>query len=182
MSAGNTTRFDYEHMVQSALRGVVRAVLDDVSKHGLLGNHHFYIAFRTDYPGVHVPDHLRERYPEEITIVIQHQYWNLKVDDEHFEVQLSFNKKPESLYIPFGALSGFMDPSVQFGLQLQPMTPPADAQDTMPASALAGPEPDEDDEAPAAEPVEAATATATATATDGSNVVALDVFRKNAKP
>jgi hypothetical protein len=173
MSAGNTTRFDYEQMVQAALRGVVRSVLEDVSKHGLLGNHHFYIAFRTDYPGVHVPDHLRERYPEEITIVIQHQYWNLRVMDDHFEVQLSFNKRPENLVVPFGALSGFMDPSVQFGLQLQPLPAPVEAQDTLPDP---GPEPDDEEEtaaAPATEP--AATA-------DGGNVVALDVFRKNAKP
>jgi len=172
MSAPDTTRFDYEHMVQSALRGVVRSVLDDVSKHGLLGNHHFYIAFRTDYPGVIVPDHLRERYPEEITIVLQHQYWNLRVHEEHFEVQLSFNKKPETLFIPFAALSGFMDPSVQFGLQLQPMAPPADAQDHQFDT---GPEPDDEEEA-------APPAPQAETATDGSNVVALDVFRKNAKP
>jgi len=168
MSASDSSRFDYEYMVQSALRGVVRSVLEDVSKHGLLGNHHFYIAFRTDHPGVRVPDHLRERYPEEITIVIQHQYDNLRVFPDHFEVRLSFNRKGEDLFVPFAALSGFMDPSVQFGLQLQPVAAPAQAQDA-PAEPDDGPGPDDND-------------TPTKPTADGGNVVALDVFRKNAKP
>jgi hypothetical protein len=168
MSASDSSRFDYDYMVQSALRGVVRSVLEDVSKHGLLGNHHFYIAFRTDHTGVRVPDHLRERYPEEITIVIQHQFDNLRVFPDHFEVQLSFNRRNENLVVPFAALSGFMDPSVQFGLQLQPVAAPIEAPHT---HADTGPEPDDgDDDTP------------TTPAADGDNVVALDIFRKNAKP
>jgi hypothetical protein len=169
MSASHDSRFDYEYMVQSALRGVVRSVLEDVSKHGLPGNHHFYIAFRTDHPGVRVPDHLRERYPEEITIVIQHQFDNLRVFPDHFEVQLSFNRKAENLVVPFAALSGFMDPSVQFGLQLQPAATPAEK--TPDPHADTGPEPDGGDDDTPTKPTDG-----------GDNVVALDIFRKNAKP
>ena len=182
MSSSRKSAFDYEHMVQDALRGVVRSILEQVSKTGLPGSHHFYIAFRTDHPGVEVPAHLRERYPEEITIVLQHQFWNLKVLEDHFEVALSFNKKPENLVVPFTALSGFMDPSVQFGLQLQPM-PPAEAKPAKPApapavkaSASEVPDDDVDVEAEVAPQADEEAQPA------GSNVVTLDVFRKNAKP
>ncbi|RMF09161.1 MAG: hypothetical protein D6763_08295 [Alphaproteobacteria bacterium] len=111
--------FHYDEMVQKALLGVVREVLEDTARHGLSGSHHFYIAFRTDHPGVSIPNDLRERYKEEMTIVLQNQFWDLKVEADHFEVGLSFNRKPAVLRVPFDAVTGFLDPSVEFGLQFQ---------------------------------------------------------------
>lgn len=108
---------DYDGEVQNALRGVVRSVLKTVEEEGLPGDHHFYIAFRTGSPGVHLPAYLVSRFPEEMTIVLQHEYWGLKVFDDYFEVGLNFNQKPELLTIPFDAVAGFVDPSVQFALQ-----------------------------------------------------------------
>jgi hypothetical protein len=107
----------YDVMVESALRGVVRDALSVAAESGLPGEHHFYITFRTDSPGVQLADYLRERYPSEMTIVIQHQFWNLKVLEDRFEVTLSFNDKPQELVIPFAAVTAFADPSVRFGLQ-----------------------------------------------------------------
>lgn len=117
----NTTslHYDFNGMVQDALRSVVRNVLQRVEKEGLRGDHHFYIAFRTGHPGVKVPDHLREKYPEEMTIVLQHRFWGLNVEDDHFEVGLSFNQKREHLIIPLAAIVGFVDPSAQFALQFE---------------------------------------------------------------
>ncbi len=112
-------RILYDDLVQNALIGVVRQVLADTAAHGLKGAHHFYIAFRTDHPGVSIPAYLKERYKEEMTVVLQNQFWDLKVTDDHFEVGLSFNQKPAHLVIPFDALTGFLDPSVEFGLQFQ---------------------------------------------------------------
>lgn len=111
------TYIDYDAKVQEALRGVVRAVLRDTEKDGLKGDHHFYIAFKTQAEGVEIPAHLVSRFPEEMTIVLQHKFWGLKVEDDHFMVGLSFNQKPEHLRIPFSAVVGFVDPSVQFALQ-----------------------------------------------------------------
>ncbi len=107
----------YDRMVEEALLGVVRRALADVSENGLPGNHHFYITFRTDHPGVVLPEHLRQRYPGEMTIVLQHQFWGLEVEEEAFGVTLSFNDVPERLQIPFQAVVAFADPSVRFGLQ-----------------------------------------------------------------
>ena len=108
----------YDEIVQDCLRGVVRRVLGDVlAAGGLPGSHHFFIAFRTRYPGVDMPKHLLERYPEEMTIVLQHRYWDLAVEDEHFEVGLTFNQVPAKLSIPYRAISGFVDPAVNFALQ-----------------------------------------------------------------
>jgi hypothetical protein len=104
-------------MVEDALRGVVRAALEHTIEHGLSGDHHFYLTFRTQAPGVVMPDFLRERYPEEITIVLQHQFWDLTVDDEAFGVSLSFDNQLAELSVPLAALSAFVDPSVKFGLQ-----------------------------------------------------------------
>lgn len=109
----------YDELVQDALLSVVRKVLSDTAKFGLQGAHHFYIAFRTDHPNVTMPAYLRERYKDEMTIVLQNQFWDLHVDDNHFSVGLSFNQKPAKLSIPFDALTGFLDPSVEFGLQFQ---------------------------------------------------------------
>jgi hypothetical protein len=109
----------YDLLAQEALRGVVRKVLTDITKHGLPGEHHFYIAFDTNYPGVRLSQRLREQYPNEMTIVLQHQFWDLSVSDYAFEVGLSFGNVPERLVIPFDAIKGFFDPSVQFGLQFE---------------------------------------------------------------
>jgi hypothetical protein len=108
----------YDDIVQDSLRGVVRRVLLDVAAGGgLPGSHHFFIAFRTRFPGVEMPKHLLERYPEEMTVVLQHRYWDLAVEEEHFEVGLTFNQVPAKLHIPYKAISGFVDPAVNFALQ-----------------------------------------------------------------
>ncbi len=107
----------YEAMVEGALRGVVRQALEVASSQGLPGEHHFYITFRTDAPGVTIPARLKERYPTEMTIVIQYQFWNLEVGEDSFGVTLSFNDKKERLSIPLAAVTAFADPSVRFGLQ-----------------------------------------------------------------
>jgi uncharacterized protein len=109
----------YDLLVQEALKGVVRKVLIDAGKDGLSGEHHFYISFRTDFTGVRLSNRLREKYPQEMTIVLQHQFWDLNVTDHTFEVGLSFSGVPERLLIPFDALTGFFDPSVQFGLKFE---------------------------------------------------------------
>lgn len=111
----------YDLLVQDALRGVVGRVLTDVARDGLPGDHHLYLSFDTCAPGVRLSPRLKERYPEEMTIVLQHQFWDLVVTDQFFEVGLSFNGIPERLHIPFAALKGFFDPSVKFGLQFEPM-------------------------------------------------------------
>ena len=114
------SHFRYDELVQKALIAVVREVLEDVSKNGLKGNHHFYIRFRTDHPKTKVPNYLRERHPEEVMIVLQYQFWNLKVMDDHFLVDLSFNSIQETLRVPYSALTTFVDPSVKFALQFTP--------------------------------------------------------------
>jgi hypothetical protein len=111
----------YDKMVEQALRGVVRQAVEEVMAEGLPGDHHFYITFLTDYPGVEIPDYLRDRYPREMTIVLQYQYYDLSVDREKMGVTLSFNNMPERLVVPLGAISIFADPSVNFALQFQPM-------------------------------------------------------------
>jgi hypothetical protein len=109
----------YDLLTQQALRGVVRSVLTDTAKKGLPGDHHFYISFDTRAEGVRLSDRLRAQYPDEMTIILQHQFWDLKVGDEEFEVGLSFGGVPERLAVPFEAINGFFDPSVQFGLQFE---------------------------------------------------------------
>lgn len=160
MNAG-TNGIAYDDLVQSALKGVVRQVLADVAKHGLPGDHHFYIAFKTKAPGVILPDRLRERYPDEMTIVLQHRYWGLAVDDERFEVQLSFDQRRERLVIPFSALIGFVDPSVRFALQFQEQ----EAEAALPTARSQVPE-------------TAADADETPKTGGGDKVVTLDAFRK----
>ncbi len=131
----------YDKMVEAALRGVVREVLARTAASGLPGAHHFYITLRTAFPGVAVPDHLRTQYPDEMTVVIEHQFWDLEVKEDRFSVTLSFNNKPERLTIPFEAITAFADPAVKFGLQFQ-ATPvdeaaepdtPAESEETAPA-------------------------------------------------
>jgi hypothetical protein len=110
---------DYEALVQDAMRGVVRTVLMRVAKSGLPGEHHFYVAFRTDAPGVSISKRLKEKYPEEMTVVLQHRFWDLIVSDKHFEVKLTFDSIPERLSVPFDAIKVFFDPSVPYGLQFE---------------------------------------------------------------
>ncbi|MTI19170.1 hypothetical protein E1162_18155 [Rhodobacteraceae bacterium RKSG542] len=110
----------YDIIIQDALRGAVRKILNEVLRAGLPGEHHFYIAFETTAPGVKISNRLKERYPKEMTIVMQHQFWDLQVSEHAFEVGLSFGGVPEKLYIPFSAIKGFFDPSVQFALEFEP--------------------------------------------------------------
>ena len=132
-----TDHFRYDLLTQQALRGVVRNVLTEaVKKKGLPGDHHFYITFDTTAEGVRMSERLRVQYPEQMTIILQHQYWDLAVSERGFEVGLSFGGIPEKLSIPFEAVNGFFDPSVQFGLQFEEVTEgeerqsPANAEDT----------------------------------------------------
>ena len=118
----------YDILVQDALRGVVRKVLGEVAKTGLPGDHHFYVSFDTMHPGVRLSGRLRQRYPTEMTVVLQHQFWDLQVDDAHFEVGLSFGGIPERLYVPFASVKGFVDPSVEFGLQFEVAQAEAEAE------------------------------------------------------
>jgi len=144
----------YDEIVQDALRTVVRRVLERIdAEGGLPGAHHFYIAFRTKAPGVDIPRHLMERYPEEMTVVIQHRYWDLAIDDEGFQIGLSFNQVPAKLRIPYAAITGFVDPAVNFALQFAPKE----------GEMIIEPEPEPEPR----EPIE-----------PGSNVVTLDRFRK----
>lgn len=109
----------YDLLTQQALRGVVRRVLADAAKKGLPGEHHFYISFMTGAEGVRLSERLRLQYPEQMTVILQHQFWDLAVTDHGFEVGMSFGGIPEKLYVPFDAVAGFFDPSVQFGLQFE---------------------------------------------------------------
>src|SRR5690349_17973575 len=109
----------YDLMVQDALKGVVRKILAEAARDGLPGEHHFYVTFRTGAPGVRLSQRLREKHPDEMTIVLQHQFWDLSVSDHAFEVGLSFSGVPERLLIPFDAVTTFFDPSVQFGLKFE---------------------------------------------------------------
>ena len=178
----------YDILAQEALRGVMRKVLGEVARTGLPGNHHFFITFLTGAPGVRVSSRLRERYPEQMTIVLQFQYWDLKVNDTGFEVGLSFSDVPEKLEIPFSAVRGFYDPSVNFELEFDVQQEPA-------ADALADKSADNSAEQPAPPPAiahkpkaaakESALAKPTEPA-DGeakeggksADVVSLDAFRK----
>lgn len=119
-----TKVFDYDEMLQGSLRSVVRDVLQVAARDGLPGAHHFYITFQTNRSDVVLPDYLRQKHEEEITIVLQHQFWNLSVTDDHFEVELSFNDIREHVSVPYVALISFLDPSVKFGLQFVPVPAP----------------------------------------------------------
>jgi hypothetical protein len=132
----------YDLLVQDALRGVVRKVLIDTQKHGLSGEHHFYVSFKTAAAGVRLSSRMRAQYPDEMTIVLQHQFWDLNVTEHAFEVGLSFGGVPERLLVPFEAIVGFFDPSVQFGLKFEVAEPDTDAinDDEQPAEGATAPE------------------------------------------
>jgi hypothetical protein len=127
MTAGRT--IDYEALAQDAMRGVVRTVLTQVAKSGLPGEHHFYVSFDTSQPGVTLSKRLKEKYPEEMTIVLQHRFWDLTVTEDRFEVKLTFDGIPERLVVPFAAIKVFFDPSVRYGLQFEEAEPDSAAAD-----------------------------------------------------
>ena len=171
----------YDILAQEALRGVMRKVLAEVARTGLPGNHHFFITFLTGAPGVRVSSRLRERYPEQMTIVIQFQYWDLKVTDTGFEVGLSFSDVPEKLEIPFSAVRGFYDPSVNFELEFDVKTDTAadDEPDSQPAPEPLAIVPDKKPETKKKAAAEAEKKHAVADAASKSaDVVSLDAFRK----
>lgn len=125
---------DYPKLIDSAMRNVVRDALIHVQKFGLPGEHHFFISFQTDYPGVQISPQLKARYPEEITIVVQHQYWDLKIARDHFSLMLSFNNIPEKLVVPLDALTAFADPSIKFGLQFHGKKAPVTSENEEPVA------------------------------------------------
>ena|SRR5580704_5895861 len=110
----------YDLLVQDALRSVVRKVLADTARNGLVGDHHFNIAFKTQAPGVVAPPVVKQRFPDEMSIILQHEFWDLVVTQDAFEVSLNFSRKPERLIVPFDSITGFTDPSVPFGFKLEP--------------------------------------------------------------
>ena len=151
----------YDEIVQDALRAVVGRVLGEVAQTGgLPGEHHFYITFNTRFPGVSIPKHLSERFPEEMTIVIQHRFWDLKVDSDHFSVGLSFGGVPSTLRVPFAAVTQFHDPAVEFALTFHADAAEAPHEEHEKAE---NDVPSEDEEA---------------ARDDGSNVVNVDFTRK----
>jgi hypothetical protein len=152
----------YQEWMEEALRQVVVRAIERAATQGLPGEHHFYITFRTDYPGAAIPDRLRAQYPSEMTIVLQHQFWDLKFEDGAISVGLSFGGVPAGLRIPLGSIVAFADPHARYGLRFQPVDPDRAREAAAPAA-------DAEPEAPAAE-AEAAPA--------GPTVVSLDAFRR----
>ena len=153
----------YEAWTEGALRQVVVRAVAHAVTHGLPGQHHFYITFRTDHPGVMIPPRLRAQYPREMTIVLQHQFWDLKMDEAAgvISVGLSFGGAPASLVIPLDAVTAFADPAVRFGLGFQPIMPEETAEPKLAAAPVKA------DDAPAAE-----------TQSETPQVVSLDAFRR----
>ncbi len=150
----------YDLIVQDAMLSVVRRVLQEVEKTGLPGDHHFYITFATNYPGVVMPDALREKYPDEITVVLQHEFEDLAVTNDSFKVTLWFNGNESCLNIPFYALKAFFDPSVKFGLQFNVVMQPEETADTKTEAAPSTETPDDTE------------------AKGEAKVISLDSFRK----
>jgi hypothetical protein len=171
-----TDHIRYDVLARDALRGVLRKVLSDAAAHGLPGEHHFFITFVSKADGVKISPRLLAQYPEEMTIILQHQFWDLIVSEDRFEVGLSFGGIPERLVIPFSAIKSFLDPSVKFGLQFE--TSDAEAPAALPAapapSAVAVPAPAAEKAGTEDEP----TSPGTAPGQGGAEVVRLDRFRK----
>jgi hypothetical protein len=168
-----TDHIRYDVLARDALRGVLRRVLTDAAEHGLPGEHHFFITFLSTAEGVKLSPRLLAQYPEEMTVILQHQFWDLTVTEDRFEVGLSFGGIPERLVVPFNSIKSFFDPSVQFGLQFEPadaVEPPAAKLPAVPAASPASPAPTvpaaADDQEEPAKPSE------------GAEVVRLDRFRK----
>ena len=179
----STDLIRYDLLVQDALRSVVRRVLADTARSGLPGDHHFNIAFKTQAPGVVVPPAIKARFPDEMSIILQHEFWDLAVTQEGFEVSLNFSRKPERLTVPFDAVTGFTDPSVPFGFKLEPRladerpAAPAPEPRSKPLSAKK-PEAMAEPEKAASETAKPAPAQKEATASGAAKVVSIDAFRK----
>ena len=158
MAEATTDHIDYKRLVSEAMRGLVRAALRQVEREGLPGEHHFYITYATRHPEVRIPKTLVDQYPDEMTIVLQHQFWELRVDERGFAVTLGFGAARTPLYVGFDAVLRFVDPHAQFGIELEPAPPPPSP----------GPpsQPEPGDEAPAPE------------GTHSGNVARIDRFRK----
>ena len=168
---------DYQALVERAMKGVVRNVLLRVAEDGLPGEHHLYITFQTEHEGVEIADHLIAKYPDEMTIVLQHQFWGLEISENAFEITLSFSGKNERLLIPFDAVVGFADPSVNFGLHFKPamgdeLTDAMDPQYLDPAEDITDHTSDDDSGQPAEDDDQDSGDQKT------GEVVALDAFRK----
>jgi uncharacterized protein len=162
-----TDHIRYDVLARDALRGVLRRVLTDAAEHGLPGDHHFFITFLSTAEGVKLSPRLLAQYPEEMTVILQHQFWDLTVTEDRFEVGLSFGGVAERLVVPFNSIKSFFDPSVQFGLQFEPADAPAASLPAVPApTAPAVP-------APAIEGKDEP-----AKSSEGAEVVRLDRFRK----
>jgi hypothetical protein len=171
-----TDHIRYDVLARDALRGVLRRVLTDAAEHGLPGEHHFFITFLSTAEGVKLSPRLLAQYPEEMTVILQHQFWDLVVTEDRFEVGLSFGGIPERLVVPFNSIKSFFDPSVQFGLQFDPSESaaeapaanlpavPAPSELTIPSPPAAAPAPERHDEP--------------AKSSEGAEVVRLDRFRK----
>ncbi|WP_454617572.1 SspB family protein [Bradyrhizobium cenepequi] len=168
-----TDHIRYDVLARDALRGVVRHVLADAAEHGLPGEHHFYITFVSNADGVKLSPRLLAQYPQEMTIILQHQFWDLVVTDERFEVGLSFGGIPERLVVPFAAVKSFLDPSVKFGLHFEPSEEEAAPEKPAPNLPAASPAPP----APAAEAA-AEEKEESEKPSEGAEVVRLDRFRK----
>jgi uncharacterized protein len=175
----------YDLLVQDALRSVVRRVLADTARTGLIGDHHFNIAFKTQAPGVVAPAAVRSRFPDEMSIILQHEFWDLVVTQDAFEVSLHFSRKPERLVVPFDSITGFSDPSVPFGFKLEPRVP--EAVSRAPAAAVkpeSAPAPASAKTAPAKPPSAPAPAKSSQRAekpaepAGEAKVVSIDAFRK----
>jgi hypothetical protein len=170
MAPPDTTQdlFQYDKMVETALRGVMREALARVARDGLRGGHHFYITFRTGAVGVVLPPQLLAKFPEEMTIVLQHQFWGLEVGDDAFSVSLSFSSRMERLTIPFAAVTTFADPSVKFGLQFESPAPTTAEPEAKTAPSAA----------PTPLPAPAAAGETAAAERPAAEIVTLDRFRK----
>lgn len=167
---------DYPGLIDAAMRNVVREALAHVKQFGLPGEHHFFISFQTNYPGVAISPQLKARYPEEITIVVQHQFWDLTIEKDRFSIMLSFNNIPEKLVVPFDALTAFADPSIKFGLQFHGKKP-ANMNDSeepvaCPATGRTG------NEKPPMAAFEEEAPSETDEAANDEKVVSLEAFRK----
>ncbi len=160
---------EYPKMMERAVRGVLRQALSITAEHGLPGQHHFYITFRTGAPGVSISEQLRAQYQEEMTIVLENKFWDLEVTDDRFSVSLSFNRVQQQLVVPFEAVTSFVDPSVKFGLQFGALAENA---------GTAPPEAPEEPPAPEQNTDSDDGGGASADQDDGGEVVTLDSFRK----
>jgi uncharacterized protein len=176
----------YDLLVQEALRSVVRKVLADTARNGLIGEHHFNIAFKTQAPGVIAPAAVKSRFPDEMSIILQHEFWDLVVREDAFEVSLNFSRKPERLTVPFDSITGFTDPSVPFGFKLEPRmsepaaspAPAAEQKAVTPRQAPAKPAPVKTPAQAAASPKSAQRAETPADPASEAKVVSIDAFRK----